>query len=252
MRGHLRTARSRASGDSRLAIPVLYPSCRAAGSLLRERHVRGIAVRLAFFATGGCGAGFAGAFAAFSLPSNGANFRRVGRVRMERKKFLIALLREDRIVQIVLFDLGNGQHRVLAITAGRIFAQQKLIGIDGRLVILFVEEIAHGAIQLGDLIQRSGNFGGVRRDQVHALIRADQGSVVLERAAHFRDAPPAPGDPSPRGRTESLPSRGARECCCPRSAAREKNDRTSRNAKRTRRLGRILAAWCRKVCLIRS
>ncbi len=89
-------------------------------------------------------------------------------------------------MQIVLFDLRDGQHRVLAITAGWIFAQQKLEGIDGALVILFVKQIAHGAIQLGDLIQRRGNFRSVRRDQIHALIVANQGSVVLERAGVFR------------------------------------------------------------------
>ena len=52
----------------------------------------------------------------------GANFRRVRGMRMQRQKLFVSFLREHGIVQVFLLDVRDGQQRILAVLAGRIFA----------------------------------------------------------------------------------------------------------------------------------
>ena len=129
---------------------------------------------------------------------------------------------------------------------------QKLEGVDGALIIFCVEEIAHRAEQLGHLIERGGNLRGMRSNQIHALVRDDQGRVILERtralrarferlAGFFRAVKLSFADIA-AGRSVVIGAAGERE----------KATKPAADAKRTRRIGRIVAASCRNVCLIRS
>src|SRR5258705_11585998 len=79
--------------------------------------------------------------------------------------------------------------------AGRIFVQQELVGVGGKLVVAAAEFISHLGVEFSHGQQCVGNFGGVRRDQVHAAItrnhllvfgkRALLGGLAVQLCAHF-------------------------------------------------------------------
>src|SRR5713226_9479672 len=107
-------------------------------------------------------------------------------MRMLAQEFFVALLRANRIVQIFPLNLSDGEQGVFAITAGRIFAQEEQVGVDRRLVILGVKQVAHRAVENGGLMECGGDFCGAWGDQVYAAIRGHHRRVFFQRAVLFR------------------------------------------------------------------
>jgi len=83
-------------------------------------------------------------------------------------------------------QLAEPQHDVRHGLAGGIFANQKLVGIGGGLVVAAPEAITHLGVQFAHGDKRIGHFHGVRSDQVNAFVGDDDTFVVGQRAFLLR------------------------------------------------------------------
>src|SRR6266581_2887885 len=114
-----------------------------------------------------------------------ARLRRKGRVRILLEKILIVLLRQVRLGEIVFADLRDGHERLFAVFRFGIVANQKLVGLDGRIEVLGLELLAHSAVEIGGDLDGRRNLRRPRRNQVDAAVGRNQVFVIAQRAFAF-------------------------------------------------------------------
>ena len=112
-------------------------------------------------------------------------------MRILLQEILVVLLRQIELGligwrKIFLADLGDGQQRLFAQAGRRIVVNQIFISLDRALEIAGLELLAHAAIEIGDVLDRRGNFHRVGRDQVDAAVGRNQIFVIAHGALAFR------------------------------------------------------------------